>query len=57
LDDTDAYSDISSRKGGRSAGHTGSDIGSPVSGTKLPRVQTHLVSWIGNAFVQTGSIL
>jgi len=44
LDDTDAYSDISSRKGGRSAGHTGSDIGSPVSGTKLPRVQTHL-SW------------
>jgi serine/threonine protein kinase len=42
LDDTDAYSDISSRKGGRSAGHTGSDIGSPVSGTKLPRVQTHL---------------
>lgn len=44
LDDTDAYSDISSRRGGRSGGHTGSDVGSPVSGTKLPRVQTHL-SW------------
>ncbi|KAJ9591736.1 hypothetical protein L9F63_001672, partial [Diploptera punctata] len=43
LDDTDAYSDISSRRGARSGGgHTGSDIGSPVSGTKLPRVQTHL---------------
>lgn len=43
LDDIDAYSDISSRRGGRSGGgHSGSDVGSPVSGTKLPRVQTHL---------------
>jgi hypothetical protein len=44
LDDTDAYSDISSRRGARNGGNTGSDVGSPVSGTKLPRVQTHLVS-------------